>query len=187
MSQRKAIFSRTALVAAMALGLSIAPALGGAPLAPTAAAHDSVTSSVPADGATLDEFPRTIELTFSGIPQDSFNTVAISDAETKEVLFSESPGLDGQVISVEVPTDIDPGAGSYIVGFQITSSDGHSTRGKLSFSVGDHEVEAAGGTEMEGDGGVPTWAFVAGGGLVAVILAVVAGVAVVNRKEDPQP
>ncbi|NMF08240.1 copper resistance protein CopC [Corynebacterium xerosis] len=139
-------------------------------------------ASVPADGQNLDEFPRRIEMTFSSVPRDSFNTVAISDADTKEVLITQQPELQDQVISFDVPESVDPGPGSYIVGFQITSSDGHSTRGKLSFSVGDHQVDAGGGAELEEDDGVPTWAWVAGGGLLAVILAVVAAVAVINRK-----
>ena len=98
------------------------------------------------------------------------------------MLITQQPELQDQVISFDVPESVDPGPGSYIVGFQITSSDGHSTRGKLSFSVGDHQVDAVGGAELEEDDGVPTWAWVAGGGLLAVILAVVAAVAVINRK-----
>ena len=181
---RKSFIGRTAIAATLATGLAIAPALNGPHLAPVAHAHDSVIASTPADGQNLDEFPRRIEMTFSGIPRESFNTVAISDANTKEVLLTEQPELSDQVIAFDVPDSLDPGPGAYIVGFQITSSDGHSTRGKLSFSVGDHQVNAGGGSDLEEEDGVPTWAWVAGGGLIAVILAVVAGVAVVNRKED---
>ncbi|MCG7439648.1 copper resistance CopC family protein [Corynebacterium freneyi] len=181
---RKGFIGRSAIAATLATGLAFAPALGGADTAPVAHAHDSVIASTPADGQNLDEFPRRIEMTFSGVPRDSFNTVAVSNADTKEVLLTEQPELDGQVISFDVPESLDPGPGAYIVGFQITSSDGHSTRGKLSFSVGDHQVDAGGGSDLEEDSGVPTWAWIAGGGLVAVILAVVAGVAVVNRKAD---
>ena len=182
MNMRKSFIGRAAVAATLATGLAFAPALNGAGTAPVAHAHDSVIASVPADGQNLDEFPRRIEMTFSGVPRDSFNTVAISDADTKEVLITQQPELQDQVISFDVPESLDPGPGAYIVGFQITSSDGHSTRGKLSFSVGDHQVDAGGGAELEEDDGVPTWAWVAGGGLLAVILAVVAAVAVINRK-----
>ncbi|MFD5867063.1 copper resistance protein CopC [Corynebacterium sp. NPDC060344] len=190
---RNKFIGRTAIAATLATGLAFAPALGGAEQAPVAHAHDSVIASVPADGQTLDEFPRRIEMTFSGVPRDSFNTVALSDADSKEVLFTEQPTLDGQVIAVDVPESLDPGPGDYVVGFQITSSDGHSTRGKLSFTVGDQKVgtaeekapdAAAAGDTQEEEGGVPTWAWIAGGGLIAVILSVVAGVAVINRKAD---
>lgn len=183
-SMRKGFIGRAAVAAMLAMGLALAPALQGTGHAPVAHAHDSVISSNPADGQNLDEFPRRIEMTFSGIPRASFNTVAISNADTKEVLLTEQPELRDQVISFDIPVTLDPGPGAYIVGFQITSSDGHSTRGKLSFSVGDHKVDAGGGSDLEEDDGVPTWAWAAGGGLLAIILAVVAGVAVINRKAD---
>ncbi|WP_295629440.1 copper resistance CopC family protein [uncultured Corynebacterium sp.] len=206
---------RTAAAAMLAGTLALAPAIGGAPHAPVAHAHDSVVSSVPADGARLSEFPERIEMTFSGIPRDSFNTVALSDADTSEVLFTGEPELDGQVISIDVPDSVDPGPGDYVVGFQITSSDGHSTRGKLSFSVDAGSDDAETGADADGDAGAgdrseagsnadgdtdtdtddaataddaqdgtPTWVWIAGGGLLAVIVAVVAGVAVINRKAD---
>ena len=59
---------------------------------------------------------------------------------------------------------------------------GHSTRGKLTFSVGDHVVEAGGGSDFEE--GVPTWVWAVGGGVAALVIAVIAGVAVLNRKAD---
>lgn len=184
MHMRTRSIRRAAVAATLATGLALAPALNGYPHAPVAYAHDSVIASDPADGQNLDEFPRRVEITFSGIPRESFNTVAISNADTKEVLLTMQPELDGQVISFDVPENLDPGPGAYIIGFQITSSDGHSTRGKLSFSVGDHQVQAGGGSDLEEDDGVPTWVWITGGGLLAAIIAVVAGVAVITRKED---
>lgn len=100
-----------------------------------ARAHDSVIAAIPEDGGTVEEFPQEIVLTFSGIPKDTFNTLAVSDSDSGEVLFSQEPNLDGQEVSVTVPEDVNPGPGEYTVGFQITSSDGHATRGKTTFSV----------------------------------------------------
>ncbi|MDU0477841.1 copper resistance protein CopC [Staphylococcus chromogenes] len=103
--------------------------------APMAAAHDVVINSNPADKSTVTEFPRDIVLEFSGAPKDNFNTVAVSNEATGQVLFSETPKLDGRKISVAVPENVTPGAGSYKIGFQITSSDGHATRGMTTFKV----------------------------------------------------
>ncbi|WP_448850877.1 copper resistance CopC family protein [Corynebacterium sp. 335C] len=174
--------------ALLAGGAVAAPAVAGEGL-PVAAAHDSVVDSTPPNGGSVDEFPREIQLVFSGEPKPSFNTVAVSDQDTKEVLFTAEPELDGRNVTVEVPDDVRPGPGSYLVGFQITSSDGHSTRGMVTFSVGDGRTVAPGpGAEKDpsegGDaaGGVPAWAYVAGGVLIALVIAVVAGVAVVKKK-----
>lgn len=102
---------------------------------PVAAAHDAVLQSTPADGETVAEFPRTLTLEFSGIPKDNFNTIAVSDAADGTVLFSAEPVRNQQFMTVQVPEDIHPGPGDYIIGFQITSSDGHATRGKTTFTV----------------------------------------------------
>lgn len=176
-------YRRAALAALSAAAVGLAPAGIGAPGAPVAMAHDSVLTSTPRDGENLDEFPREIEILFSGIPKPQFNTVAVSNAGTGEILFTAEPDLSDQHVLLEVPDNIQPGDGEYIIGFQITSSDGHSTRGKLTFSVGDYQITAGGGSDLEEDG-VPVFVWAIGGGLVALIIAVVAGVAVVNRKAD---
>lgn len=102
---------------------------------PAAHAHDVVLKSTPPDGGVVSEFPRVIILEFSGIPKETFNTIAVSDAVKSEVLFTSQPELENQIATVEVPADINPGPGEYLVGFQITSSDGHATRGKTTFTV----------------------------------------------------
>lgn len=169
-----------------AAALVAAPAVS-ADLAPVAEAHDTVIDAEPANGGTVDEFPRHIELMFSGRPKPNFNTVAVSNKDSKEILFSAEPKLDGQYISVDVPADVQPGPGNYIVGFQITSSDGHSTRGMTTFTVSGAES----GTAAQGvvddqqsapEQSVPAWALIAGGGLVLLIIAVVAGVAISKKK-----
>ncbi|MCK7676672.1 copper resistance protein CopC [Corynebacterium sp. CCM 9186] len=111
-----------------------------------AVAHDVVLDSTPADGATVEEFPREIVLEFSGIPRDSFNTVAVSDTTTATVLFSDEPVLENQIVRITVPDDIHPGPGEYTVGFQITSSDGHATRGRTTFTVSDGAAGASRGS-----------------------------------------
>ncbi|WP_370625774.1 copper resistance CopC family protein [Corynebacterium sp. TAE3-ERU16] len=160
-----------------------------------AVAHDVVLDSTPADGATVDEFPREIVLEFSGIPRDSFNTVAVSDTDTSTVLFSDEPALDNQVVSVTVPEDIHPGPGHYTVGFQITSSDGHATRGRTTFTVSDGAAspsEPSGSSPATSSGDStdrsgsaespsPVPAVAVGGGLLLLLL-MVAGMIIKKRK-----
>ncbi len=131
MASEKNLKLRTLVAAAGVLGVGAMSML----VAPQAAAHDVVVDSNPENGSVVDEFPETIELEFSGIPQDLFTTVALSNADSGEVLTSGTPQLDGQHLSYEVPSDVQTGAGNYILGFQITSSDGHATKGSISFEV----------------------------------------------------
>lgn len=157
-----------------------------------AIAHDVVISSDPADGGTVSEFPRKITLEFSGIPKDSFNTVAVSDTATSEVLFRTEPDLNQQFVSVEVPDDIRPGPGEYLVGFQITSSDGHATRGKVTFQVAGEketssETSTTKTTSVNDDAAVPSseqsnfngWYV---GGVIVLIVAALAAFASFKRK-----
>ncbi|APT84884.1 copper resistance CopC family protein [Corynebacterium aquilae] len=112
-------------------------------LAPQVYAHDVVVGGNPANGETVSQFPHSITLEFSGIPQGNFNTLAVSDADSGTVLYSGQPELDKQNVTLNVPEDINPGPGSYVVGFQITSSDGHATRGKTTFTVAPQPSEQA--------------------------------------------
>lgn len=121
---------RTGLLLAGALAGGIA--LGAA--AP-ASAHDVVVGGDPADGETVAEFPDTVTLEFSGIPRDGFNTFALSDADTEEVLYTGEPEINERFLTLDIPDDVESGAGNYRIGFQITSSDGHATRGMTTFTV----------------------------------------------------
>ncbi len=103
--------------------------------APMAVAHDSVIGGNVVSDTPLEEFPREITLEFSGIPKDTFNTFAVSDQGSGEVLFDAEPTINGRNLTVEVPDNIEPGDGDYQVGFRITSSDGHPTPGSVEFSV----------------------------------------------------
>ncbi|MDO5031732.1 copper resistance CopC family protein [Corynebacterium sp.] len=103
--------------------------------APIASAHDSVIGGNVVSETPLEEFPREITLEFSAVPREGFNTFAVTDTETNEVLFDADPVVDGRDLSIDVPEDVHPGPGRYQVGFQITSSDGHATRGSVPFSV----------------------------------------------------
>lgn len=114
-----------AVIAAAGLALAGAPA---------AMAHDSVIDATPGIEETVTEFPTELLLVFSGIPKDGFNTIALSRIDTNEVLFSGEPTVDRQNVSIDVPEGLDPEPGEYRIGFQITSSDGHATKGMTQFT-----------------------------------------------------
>lgn len=175
-----------AAVAAGALGLS-------AWAAPVALAHDAVIGGTVTEGQVLDEFPETITLEFSGIPREGFNNFAVTNEETGDVLFSAEPELDERNLTIETPDDVDPGPGDYQVGFQITSSDGHATRGGVSFTVaGDDDSSVAvdesavpsPDEEVGGADGPLKWILAVGG--VLVLAAVVVLVLAKRRPIDEQ-
>ncbi|WIM68964.1 copper resistance protein CopC [Corynebacterium breve] len=143
--------------------------------APFAGAHDSVIGGNPANGDELQEFPDVIALEFSGYVKEDFNTFAVSDADTDEVLFSGTPTVDQRWVSIAVPKDVEPGPGNYRIGFQITSSDGHSTRGMTNFKVAG-EDESSGSDDAvvitaaeEDSASVNPWIWIAVGLLVAAL------------------
>lgn len=157
---------------------------------PVASAHDAVVSSNPADGSTVSEFPDEVTLEFSGLPREGFNTLAISDAESEEIIFTGEPVIEGRVLTLDLPEDVEPGDGDYRIGFQITSSDGHATQGMSTFTVSAESATAApvspsaepaaerdGESAQQEDPGPLTWVV---SGLA--VLALVAVVVMILRK-----
>ena len=118
--------------------------------APAALAHDSVIGGNVVSDSPLQEFPEEITLEFSAVPRDDFNTFAVTDTKTGEVLFDAEPKIEQRELTIEVPDDVKPGPGEYQVGFQITSSDGHATRGSVPFSVAG-SADGAAGDAADGD------------------------------------
>lgn len=116
--------------------VAFASVLLSALAAPGAQAHDVVLQSNPVNGGVVEEFPAEIALEFSGEVQEGFNTIALSRAEgdSVDVLFSGEPEVAGRDVTITVPGDLDPEPGEYKVGFQIVSSDGHSTKGMTTFT-----------------------------------------------------
>ena len=183
---------------ALAAVFSIVAVVAVAALVPAPAfAHDSVIGSNPKDGSVVSEFPRAIELEFSSEIQDGFNTVALSrevDGQS-EVLYSGEPTVQGRDVTLDLPDDLHPEPGEYKVGFQIVSSDGHSTKGMTTFEYasGDTSGEGAEGTstsERASDGetkvreeGMSTWAKVllSLAGVLVVLGALVAALVKYRR------
>lgn len=113
-------------------------------MAGPAIAHDSVIGADPEDKGVVSEFPDAVTLEFSGEVQDGFNTVALSREANgrSEVVFSGEPEIEGRFVTLDLPADLDAQPGDYKVGYQIVSSDGHSTKGMTSFTFNQGGAEA---------------------------------------------
>jgi copper transport protein len=102
-------------------------------LAPApAAAHATLISTDPAEGAVLETAPERVTFTFDesviGVPAG----VRVFDATGDEVA-STAKVRDAQLL---VDLDEDPGDGTLVVVWRLVSADGHPIGGSLSFSVG---------------------------------------------------
>ncbi|HEY8589375.1 MAG TPA: copper resistance CopC family protein [Naasia sp.] len=173
--------------AAAALGLALA-----APLA--ASAHDSLSSSTPADGETVTSAPDAIELTFTGVLLDlgeGQRSTAIQVRQDGRYYETACPALADRTASAPIALG---GAGDYEVLWQVVSSDGHPTSGTYTFTYepesgaeeapGAEQPACAGEAAAGGTGGstggddqliVGLAAGIGGLALIGVILAVVLG------------
>lgn len=97
-----------------------------------AAAHASLVSTDPVEGAVLAESPGEVTFTFNepvALPADG---VQVFDAEGEPVESSASS--EDLVVTVDVPDELPDG--SYVVVWRVVSADGHPVAGALTFSVG---------------------------------------------------
>ncbi|MFD2763430.1 copper resistance CopC family protein [Micromonospora eburnea] len=107
-------------------------ALGGAALpASPAAAHNSLTGSVPKDGARVASAPKQIELRFLATPDPSAIKITVAGPDGVPASGGE-PTISGKRVSVPFT----PGpAGEYTVAYQVASADGHQASGKVTFTL----------------------------------------------------
>lgn len=108
------------------------------PVAP-AQAHDRLVSSDPESGATLEEAPEEIELTFSAAVQDIGGSVDLVDGDGGAVEVG-SPSTEGSTVTTSVDEELP--AGDYEVRWRVVSSDGHAISGVVEFSVEGQEGAA---------------------------------------------
>lgn len=106
--------------------------------APAAAAHDTIESSNPADGATVATVPASVTLTFDEQPQDFSPVIQVTGPDGAD-WADGTPTVSGTDVSV--PVKAGAPAGAYQVAYRIVSSDGHPVTGELSFTA---EAAAAG-------------------------------------------
>lgn len=146
----------------------------------------------------MDTAPEKLVLTFSATPRGTYDTVALSkhrddgsgDGE-KDVIFSGSPEIDKNILTLAVPGDVTLWDGVYTVGYQITSSDGHATRGSYDFTLtgqGEDPNPPAEDTDSSGDGGsgLPDWArpAMAVAGVIVLLGVLITLVARLRKSDD---
>jgi len=100
-------------------------------LLPAASAHDTLTSSSPAAGESLEQAPRTLELTYSDEVLNLSPVVRLSNSVGEEI-FTETPTVTGNTASIDLPP---LPADDYQVLWRVVSSDGHPIEGTVDFTV----------------------------------------------------
>ncbi len=102
-----------------------------------AAAHATLISTDPADGAVLETAPEQVTFTFNesviGVPAG----IEVFDATGAEVASTASVRKAQLVVGL----DEEVGEGTFVVVWRLVSADGHPIGGSLSFSVGQPSAE----------------------------------------------
>ncbi|WP_239020643.1 copper resistance CopC family protein [Nakamurella antarctica] len=162
----------------MAVIASVLALLG----AGTALAHNALTGTNPADGAQVSVGPSEIVLTFDQTVQNYEPLVTVTGPDGGRWQGSPIAVLNN---TVTVPLSPLGPAGDYTVAFRIISADGHPVEGTSTFTL------SAAGTGVanpdtpvarEADSGIPSWAWIVGGTVVVVLLAV--GAVVSGRRRE---
>ncbi len=100
--------------------------------APAARAHDEVVGTVPAPGATVPAAPGRVELELGAPAQELGTQVLVTGPDGVPV--SQGPAqLRGATVVQPLHTDLP--AGTYVIEWRVTSSDGHPVTGSATFTV----------------------------------------------------
>ncbi|WP_036372730.1 copper resistance CopC family protein [Micromonospora sp. ATCC 39149] len=114
-------------IAVLGVSLGVSLALPASP----AAAHNSLSGSNPANGARVAKAPDRIELRFLAKPNPGTTKITVTGPDNVVALGGE-PTFSGTRVRIPFA----PGAaGLYIVGYQVTSADGHPIKGELRFTL----------------------------------------------------
>jgi copper transport protein len=99
-----------------------------------AAAHATVISTTPENGAILDQPVETVEVTFNEVVEPRDVTVVNERGERTDIEL-------GRAETLEVPVDTTDG-GWFAVSWRVISADGHPVSGAVTFRVGAGAAEA---------------------------------------------
>lgn len=112
-------------------------------------AHDTLISSDPADGDTLETSPEAITLTYSADILEVSPVVRIVD-ESGETIADVEPTVDGPDVTAAIEQPL--AAGEYTVQWRVVSSDGHPIEGNLAITVEQDPAEPAAPSDGGGEG-----------------------------------
>ncbi|ONN67939.1 hypothetical protein BTM36_03670 [Herbaspirillum sp. VT-16-41] len=125
LTQRTVLASVIGFLAAVLVPLAVPMLL------PVASAHDTLISSSPATGESLEQAPKTLELTYSDEVLNLSPVVRLSNSAGEEI-FTQTPAVSGNTASIDLPA---LPADSYRVQWRVVSSDGHPIEGTVDFTV----------------------------------------------------
>src|SRR5919198_1472325 len=101
--------------------------------APAASAHARLERSEPKANSTLKQPPKTIELWFSEELEASMSTATVTDQTGRRVDKNNAALAEGgKKLQIELE---DLGSGTYTVDWKALSTDGHTMKGKFTFTV----------------------------------------------------
>ncbi len=203
------MISRSAARSASALAVCVALLCAAMLALPAPAqAHDTLLSTDPTDGSTLETSPEAITFTFSADILEVSPLVRVTDGSGDQIA-EITPTVEGPTATATLPEPL--AAGTYDIQWRVVSGDGHPIEGTLTLTVEqDPATEAAEDSEespqelptatgpVEAQGGAETTAEAAEssaqegglsmpvllGGLAVIVLAVVVAGSVIMRRRD---
>lgn len=119
-----------------------------------AAAHASLISVDPPDGARLDESPEQVRLTFSEPVSADLGGVRVVGSDGEQVQVGAAR-VDGEVVEVDLQPDL--ADGTYVISYRVISADGHPVRGGSVFGIGEGAVDASALGRVTGGDDDRTW------------------------------
>jgi methionine-rich copper-binding protein CopC len=147
-------------------------------------AHAELTSSNPADGASLDATPRQVQLTFSGPVSPEEITV---DGPQGTRWTVGQIAVEGSVVTAPVQA-VGP-AGRYTINYRVLSEDGVVVTGAVRFTMTTAATSPptpdSGGPAAAppDEGDFPAWAWIIGS-ILAAAAVLAAGVQATRRRRD---
>ncbi|ASK67052.1 copper resistance protein CopC [Brachybacterium avium] len=97
-----------------------------------AQAHDTLLSTDPADGSTLETSPEAVVFTFSADILDVSPLVRVSD-ESGDQVAEVTPAVEGPTATATLPEPLP--VGTYDIQWRVVSGDGHPIEGTLTLTV----------------------------------------------------
>lgn len=116
--------SRLAVVAVLVVGAVLGFGVPGL-------AHNQLIGSDPADEASLEQGPETVQLTFLASLDPDNAELAVTGPDGASAMTGEAE-VDGAEVTIPVSA---PLAGDYEVSYEVLSNDGHWVDGTVTFTV----------------------------------------------------
>jgi copper transport protein len=117
-----------------------------------AGAHAQVTETSPGDGEQLDRAPTSVTVSFSEPVQTELGGLKVFDADGAQV-DDGALADNGSSISIGLAEEV--ADGTYVVTYQVVSSDGHPISGSFAFGVGEPADVAVDAGSFEARAGTP--------------------------------